>query len=78
VRIGRDHFVPAHRFLSDEEAFDVAIAFRRRHGHRLRFLAAVLGWGDLRDDERVRAFVGDHPFVALRPMQDVDGAGTGA
>ena len=67
VQIGRVRFVPDHRFLSDDEAFDAAVAFRRRHPYRLRLVSAILGWGDLRDDASVRAFVHDHPFVAFRP-----------
>jgi hypothetical protein len=32
-------------------------------------MGAILGWGDLRRDAAVRAFVRDHPFVALRPTR---------
>ena len=67
VRLGRESFAPQHRFLSDEEAFDVAVQFRREHPRRLRLLSAILGWGDLRDDAAVRGFVPTHPFVAFRP-----------
>jgi hypothetical protein len=67
VEIGRTSFRPEHRFLSDAEAFGVAVRFRREHPYRLRLLAAVLGWGDLNDDTAVRAFVSNHPFVGLRP-----------
>lgn len=67
VTIGRDSFTPEHRFLDDDEAFAVAVRFRRDHPYRIRLLAAILGWGDLRDDAVVRAFVQDHPFVAFRP-----------
>jgi hypothetical protein len=28
VRLGRESFIPQHRFLSDDEAFDVAARFR--------------------------------------------------
>ena len=71
VRIGRERFLPEHRFLSDEEAFSAAISFRERHPHRLRLLSTVLGWGDPRRDETVRRIVEQHPFVALRPRQSV-------
>jgi hypothetical protein len=59
--------VEARLFLSDDEAFDVATRFRRQHPHRLRLISSILGWGDLRDDARVRRFVQTHPFVAFRP-----------
>jgi deazaflavin-dependent oxidoreductase (nitroreductase family) len=67
VQLGRELFAPKHRFLSDDEAFDVATRFRRQHPHRLRLISSILGWGDLRDDARVRRFVQTHPFVAFRP-----------
>jgi deazaflavin-dependent oxidoreductase (nitroreductase family) len=67
VRLGRDCFVPEQRFLDEDEAFSVGVAFRRSHPHRLQFLSAVLGWGDLDDDDELRQFVNDHPFVAFRP-----------
>jgi deazaflavin-dependent oxidoreductase (nitroreductase family) len=67
VQHGRDSYVPEHRFLSDVEAFEIAVRFRRDHPHRLRLQSAVLGWGDLADDDAVRRFVRAHPFVALRP-----------
>jgi deazaflavin-dependent oxidoreductase (nitroreductase family) len=67
VRLGQESITPEHRFLSDDEAFDVATRFRRQHPHRLRLISSMLGWGDLRDDARVRWFVQTHPFVAFRP-----------
>jgi len=67
VQVGRTSFTPQHRFLSDDEGFDVAVDFRRRHPYRMRFISRVLGWGDLRSDAVVRDFVGTHPFVAFRP-----------
>jgi hypothetical protein len=67
VQLGRESFTPEHRFLSDDEAFDVAVRFRHEHPLRLRLLSGILGWGDLRDDARVRQFVHTHPFVAFRP-----------
>ncbi len=67
VRLGRESFTPRHRVLSDDEAFDVAVQFRREHPWRLRLLAAILGWGDLRGDVAVRGFIRTHPFVAFRP-----------
>jgi hypothetical protein len=36
VRLGRESFIPQHRFLSDDEAFGVAARFRREHPRRLR------------------------------------------
>jgi deazaflavin-dependent oxidoreductase (nitroreductase family) len=67
VRIGRECFAPQHRFLTDDEAVTVGIAFRQHHPHRLRLISALLGWGDLRQDDAMRDFVRGHPFVALRP-----------
>jgi hypothetical protein len=67
VRLGRESFTPLHRFLSDDEAFDVAIQFRREHPRRLHLISTILGWGNLRGDAAVRGFVRTHPFVAFRP-----------
>lgn len=67
VDIGRDHFVPAHRFLTVDEGVRVADAFRREHPHRLRLMQTILGWGDLSDDAVLRDFVAAHPMVAFRP-----------
>ncbi|MCK6212560.1 nitroreductase family deazaflavin-dependent oxidoreductase [Georgenia sp. EYE_87] len=67
VQIGRASFRPDHRFLTDDEAFEVAVRFRRAHPYRLRLFETVLGWGDLSDDDAVREFVRTHPFVGLRP-----------
>jgi deazaflavin-dependent oxidoreductase (nitroreductase family) len=67
VQIGRESFTPVQRFLSEEESFAVAAGFRRRHPHRTRLLASILGWGDLRSDAAVRDFVRARPFVSFRP-----------
>ena len=67
VRLGRESFTPQHRFLSDDEAFDVVVQFRREHPRRLRLITTIFGWGDLRDDAAVRDFIHTHPFVAFRP-----------
>jgi deazaflavin-dependent oxidoreductase (nitroreductase family) len=67
VRLGRESFTPLHRFLSDEEAFDVVVRFRREHPRRVWLISTILDWGDLRDDAAVRGFIGTHPFVAFRP-----------
>jgi deazaflavin-dependent oxidoreductase (nitroreductase family) len=72
VVVGRDRFVPEHRFLTDGEAAAGAAVFRRRHPRRLRLVAAILGWGDLGSDDAVRAFVQRHPFVGLRPARHVE------
>ena len=69
VQLGGQTLAPQQRVLPDGEAFDVAVQFRREHPHRLRFFSAVLGWGDLNDDARVREFIHTHPFVAFRPAQ---------
>jgi len=67
VQIGRQSFTPEQHFLSEEEALQVAIAFRRRHPWRLRLLSLVLGWGDLRSDTALREFVHQRPLVSFRP-----------
>jgi hypothetical protein len=67
VQLGRESFTPVHRFLTDEEAFEVARRFRTDHPYRLRLLSTILGWGDLRDDATAGQFVRGHPFVAFRP-----------
>jgi deazaflavin-dependent oxidoreductase (nitroreductase family) len=70
VQVGRDRFTPEHRFLTDDEAFDVVAGFRRSHPYRLRLITKIFGWGDLRKDEAAREFVRAHPFVAFRPAAD--------
>ena len=67
VQIGRDRFEPEHRFVDGDEAFAVGVAFRRRYPRRLRLISAILGWGDMRDDDVLRQFIRGHPLVALRP-----------
>ena len=69
VRVGRDRYAPTHRFLTEDEAVAVAVAFRQQHPWRLRLLSSILGWGDLTGDAAVRDFVRFHPFVALRPAR---------
>ena len=68
VCIGRDRFVPEHRFLSDDEAAAVGVAFRERHHRRLWLISKILGWGDLSTEAAMRGFVQGHPFVAFRPV----------
>ena len=67
VQIGRESYLPEHRFLTEDESVAVAIEFRQRHPHRLRLLAKILGWGDLSSDTALREFVRGRPFVSLRP-----------
>lgn len=79
VRIGRERFVPVQRFLSEDEAFKVVVAYRRRHPLRLRLLSLPLGWGDLDSDAAVRGFVRTRPFLSLRPAEGSTGsAATGS
>lgn len=66
VRIGREHFIPEHRFLAEDEAVAVGTAFRNSHPLRLRLVSAILGWGDMRNEGVLREFVQEHPLVALR------------
>jgi deazaflavin-dependent oxidoreductase (nitroreductase family) len=67
LQLGRDAFVPEHRFLPVDEAVDVAVQFRREHPGRLRLISAALGWPDLTADDALAEFVRTHPFVAFRP-----------
>lgn len=71
VRLGRETFVPAHRFLSEEEAFDVVAQFRREHPYRVRLATTIMNWGDFRSDTTVRDFIATHPFVAFRPRTTI-------
>lgn len=77
VQIGRKSFVPQQRFLTADDAFAVAVHFRRHHPWRLRLMSRVLGWGDLRTDAAVREFVGPRPFVAFRPADAADASKLG-
>ena len=67
VQIGREAFVPQHRFLTEDEAIAVGVDFRRRHPWRLRLISRVLGVDDRGSDAAIREFVCTRPFVALRP-----------
>ena len=67
VQLGGETFVPQQRFLTEQEAADVLIAFRRAHPHRLRLMRTLMGWDDFGDDAAVREFVHTRPFVAFRP-----------
>ena len=67
IQIGGETYVPAQRFLSEDEAVAVATEFSDTHPWRMRLFATVLGWGDLRTGEAVRELVRDRPFVAFRP-----------
>jgi deazaflavin-dependent oxidoreductase (nitroreductase family) len=67
IQIGRESFTPEQRFLSNDESFAVAVEFRSRHPWRLRFIAWILGWGDLRSDTVLKDFVRSRPFVSFRP-----------
>ena len=73
VQIGRESFVPEQRFLTEDEAFAVAVEFRRQHPWRLRLISSVLGWGNLRSDPAVREFVRTRPFVAFSPGRRIPG-----
>ena len=67
IQIGAETYVPAQRFLSEDEAVAVATEFRDHHPRRLRLFATILGWGDLSTEAAVRELVRDRPFVAFRP-----------
>ena len=68
VQIGRESFTPDQRFLTEDQSLAVVADFQRRHPHRSRLLASILGWGDLGSDTAVRDFVSARPFVSLRPL----------
>lgn len=68
VEVGREHYTPQHRFLSEAESVAVASEFVRRHPYRLRLATRILDWPDLRSETVLRDFVRSHPFVALRPV----------
>jgi deazaflavin-dependent oxidoreductase (nitroreductase family) len=67
VQIGRDSFTPKQRFLTQDEAFAVAVEYQRQHPWRLRLIASILGLGDLRSDTGIANLVRDRPFVSFRP-----------
>ncbi len=69
VEIGRESFTPEQRFLTEDESVAVVADCLRRHRLRFRFIAWVLGWGDLRSEPVVRQLVRTRPFVSLRPAQ---------
>jgi deazaflavin-dependent oxidoreductase (nitroreductase family) len=69
IQIGDETYTPAQRFLDEDEAVAVGLEFQRCHPRRLRLFAAILGWGDLRTEPAIRAFVHDRPFVSFRPAQ---------
>ena len=69
IQIGSKTYVPEQRFLSEDEAVAVGIAFRDRYPRRLRVLATVLGWGDLGSEAAVPELVRSRPFVLFRPAQ---------
>ena len=69
VRIGRESFTPEQRFLSQDESLAVVADFQRRHPHRSRLLASILGWGDLRCEAAACEFASTRPFVSLRPAR---------
>jgi hypothetical protein len=67
VQIGRESFVPQHRFLTDEEAFAVGVEFRRRHPWRVRMIRRVLG-GRARLGRR-DAGIHQHPPIRRTPPE---------
>lgn len=67
IEIGREKFVPAQRFLVQDEAVAVAGGFRDRYPWRMRLFSRILGWGDLGSEAALRELVRDRPFVAFRP-----------
>jgi deazaflavin-dependent oxidoreductase (nitroreductase family) len=74
IQIGRESYVPEHRFLAEDERVAVVVEFRRRHPWRVRLFATILGWGDLGSDAAVRGFVRSRPFVSFRPARSTGAA----
>ena len=68
VEVGRQHYTPQHRFLSEEESIAVAGDFVRRHPYRSQLATRILDWPDLHSQTALCDFVRTHPFVALRPV----------
>ena len=66
IQTGGERFVPRQRFLDEDEAVAVAIAFREHHPRLLRLFSAILGWGDLGTEPAVGRHVSSRPFVAFR------------
>ena len=71
VKIDRLSFTPAQRFLTEDEAYDVVRRFRAAHPHRVRLISSIFGWGNLRDEVRLREFASAHPFIAFRPQLSI-------
>ena len=73
VTIGSQHFVAAHRFLSEDEAINVVRGYEQRN--RLagpivrRVLTGLLGWRYDRSDESRRRLVRQLPLLAFRPRE---------
>jgi len=67
IQIGAETYVPAQRFLAEDEAVAAARQFRELHPRRLRLFAKVLGWGDLGSEEALSEFARSRPFIAFRP-----------
>lgn len=67
VETGRDAFEPEQRFLSEQESLSVVEEFLHEHPWRFRFIAKVLGWGDLRAEATALEFVQSRPFIAFSP-----------
>jgi deazaflavin-dependent oxidoreductase (nitroreductase family) len=69
IQIGREAYVPEHRFLSEDESVAVVREFQRRHPWRTRLFSGILGWGELSSETAVREFVRSRPFVSFRPAR---------
>ena len=72
IRVGRESYVPQHRFLSEEESVAVVVEFRRRHPRRVRLFATILGRGRLSSEAEVREFVRTRPFVSFSPARGAE------
>jgi hypothetical protein len=65
VQLGRDSFTPEHRFLTEGEAFDVTLQFRREHPHRLHLITRILGWATFARTTRSASSSALTPFIRV-------------
>jgi deazaflavin-dependent oxidoreductase (nitroreductase family) len=65
VQVGREQFVPVHRFLTPDEVYAELLDYRRRHPWLLKGMAAWLGFPLGGSDAALHALAGTLRMVAL-------------
>lgn len=79
VKVGRDHFRPAHRVLDEDEAAAVLAAYEQRNRAVApvvrRVLSWLVGWRYDGSDPARRRLMQELPVVAFRPEEDVEQPG---